>query len=106
MSITPFPLPKDRARGLIREAANTKNTIIPKSFGRGEWYEVFTHRQVVRCLEDGEIVDGPITNEHGHFEYAMKRVIAGQEIHLTAVLFKDEHENWKVAVKEVRNGDY
>jgi hypothetical protein len=35
----------------------------------------------------------------------MTRVSAGQEIYLTAVLFK-EQDTWKVTVKEVNNGEY
>jgi hypothetical protein len=105
MAISPFPLPPEKAITLIRQAANTKNTIVPSRLAEGEWPNVVFHRQVVRCLEDGEIIQGPFTNEYGHFEYKMMRVSAGQEIYLTAVLFKEE-DTWKVAVKEVKNGEY
>lgn len=105
MTISHFPLPTDRAINLIRKAANTKNTIIPDRLAIGEWPNIVFHRQVARCLKDGEIIDGPYTNEYGHFEYKMMRVSAGQEIYLTAVLFK-EQETWKVAVTEVKNGEY
>lgn len=105
MSVTAFPLPAVKAKLLIREAANTKRTIIPERLAEGEWPNAVFHRQVARCLENGEIIEGPITNEYGHFEYKMLRVSAGQEIYLTAVLFKDKG-NWTVAVKEVKNGEY
>ena len=105
MSVTAFPLPAVKARLLIREAASTKRTIIPERLAEEQWPNAVLHRQVVRCLESGEITEGPTTNEYGHFEYRMMRLSAGQEIHLTAVLFKDEGA-WTVAIKEVKNGEY
>lgn len=105
MTISHFPLPPARAIDLIRDAANSKNTIIPDRLADGEWPNKVFHRQVMRCLEDGTIINGPDTNEYGHFEYKMKRVSAGQEIYLTAVLFKEEN-TWIVAVKEVKSGEY
>lgn len=105
MAVQPFPLQPERAIELIREAANTKNTNVPETLAKGEWPNAVFHRQVQRCLEDGEIIDGPHTNEYGHFEYKMRRIAAGQEIYLTAVLYK-ENDVWTVVVREVTNGEY
>ncbi len=75
--------------------------------GADDWPHVQLRRQVIRCLEDGEITGGPETNEFGHWEYQMMRVSAGQEIYLTAVLYQDEGDGeWIVFVKEVTNGEY
>lgn len=105
MSVKAFALPQIKAIPLIAEAANTNRTIIPDNLADGEWPNLVLHRQIVRCLQEGEIIGGPVTNEHGHFEYRMRRISAGQEVYLTAVLFKDNGV-WMVAVTEARTHEY
>lgn len=105
MIVSDFPLPPERAIEIIKGLANTKYALVPEKLAEGKWPNKVFHLQVKRCLEDGEILSGPHINEHGHYVYKMKRVAAGQEIYLTAVLFKQRGE-WHVAVTEVQNGDY
>ena len=107
MSVIPFPLPAADARELIRGLANTDKVHMLESLklGIGPWPSVVMHRQIIRCLEDGEIVGGPTTNELGHYEFQMQRASSGQEIGLTVVLYK-ENVDWHVAVTEVSNGSY
>lgn len=58
MSIVPFPLPKGRALELIRKVAlDTGRVVIPDPPTTwGEFRRVVNHRQVVLCLQDGEII--------------------------------------------------
>lgn len=107
MSVVQFPMPQHSALEIIKNLANTDRALIPPRLAADDWPHVQLRRQVIRCLEDGEITGGPETNEFGHWEYQMMRVSAGQEIYLTAVLYQDEGDGeWTVFVKEVTNGEY
>lgn len=102
MTVTPFPLPRGTATKLLRSLANTDRVLlVPPRLAKGEWRHVTLLRQVHRCLEDGEIVDGPKTNELGYWQYLMRRVGAGQEIYMIATLFQGKDEHWRVAITEV-----
>ena len=39
---------------------------------------MMTYLQALKCLQEGEIVGSPVLNEHGHWEFQMKRCAVTQ----------------------------
>lgn len=98
MSVKNFPLTPIRATELIRQCAADGDYLLPLRFAEGDWPHVVYRRQAIRCLESGKIIGGPTINEHGHYEYRMHRLSAGQDIYLKVVLYKSP--DWVVRVLE------
>ena len=102
MTVIPFPLPTAEAAKQLKSLANTERVIlIPPRLAKGDWRYITLFRQVHRCLEDGEIVEGPDTDDFGNWRYLMRRIGGGQEIYLTATLYQGEDKQWRVAITEV-----
>lgn len=106
MSVIPFNLSPASALKIIRASANTTRTRIPPRLAKDDWPHVVLRRQVIRCLEAGEVTNSPAPNALGHWEYQMERIDSGQEIFITVVLRKNDENDWIVTVTEVTNGEY
>ncbi len=104
MAVVPFKLSKESALKIIRDT-DTRH-ILPNRFAEDKWPHVVLRRQVIRCLDDGEMTGKPVPTELGHWEYQMERIDSGQEIYITVVLYQNEKQEWNVFVKEVSNGHY
>jgi hypothetical protein len=102
MSIHPFPITSEHAITLVREAVACGNVLIPDPPDGGDWYLLMTRRQVDLCLREGDLVDDPWVDEHGHVRCALERFGAGMLVRVHIVLMKQE-ENWRLLVIEVEN---
>lgn len=100
-----MPLSANHALRLIRETAKDSLKVgIPPDLGfvcpHQEWQHVVTHRQIHRCLEDGEIFDNPSIDEHGNNECWMHRFGGGVEVVIKVVLVNEEKVGWQIYVTE------
>ena len=102
-SVADFPLPATKAIDLIRQSVREGTYLMPARFAEDEWPHVVYRRSAQRCLEEGEIIKGPVVNNRGHYEYQMYRLSAGQELYLTVVLYKGP--DWVVRVLEAKTHD-
>jgi hypothetical protein len=72
----------------IRDLYQRGKVRIPTPPG-GPWERTVTTRQIMRCLEAGDIVGQGHRNEHGHYTFRMRRYAAGVAILVDLVLFVD-----------------
>lgn len=101
-NVVPFDkLSPSFALRLVHETAkNSVNIIMKDPPDMGEWQRLTNHRQVVACLQDGELVDGPHSDEHGNTVCTLKRFSCGVCLWVTVILFKQD-ANWKLYVMKV-----
>ncbi len=102
MSIHPFPLTSEHALTLVRQAVECGNVLMPDPPNGGEWYRVLTRRQVDLCLKEGDLVEEPKVDEHGHIRCALERFGAGLVVRVRVSLMKHE-DSWGIVVIEVEN---
>lgn len=92
------------ALAIIRKAAKASRVGIPTDLGysrpRQDWQHVVTHRQIHRCLENGEILGDPELDEHGNLKCRMQRFGAGALVEITVVAVQDNDKNWRLYVTE------
>jgi uncharacterized heparinase superfamily protein len=98
-NISDFPLPPAAARARIRDIFLEGRVRIPTPPG-GPWERTVTTRQIMACLEHGEIVGQGIRNEHGHYAYRLRRYAAGVAILVDLVLYRDDGE-WTLRITGV-----
>lgn len=104
MTIIPFPVSPEHAIALIREAVENGRVTIPDPPNGGEWYRVVTHRQANSCLREGDLIEGPETDEFGNLRCVMERFGAGQLVRVHVALMKEDTEtSWRVIVTNVEN---
>jgi hypothetical protein len=94
-------MPASRALELIREAAAAGRVLYPCLDGQGAWYSLATRRQVMKCLLEGELVDGPRINEHGDIECSMSVFCAGIDVKIDVVV--KEMAGWTAIIIRVGN---
>jgi hypothetical protein len=92
----PFPLEPAAALARIRELYAAGRIRLPTPPG-GAWERTVTTRQMMRCLEDGEIVGPGTRNEHGHYAFRLRRLSAGVAIVMDVVLLREADE-WVVRI--------
>lgn len=101
MNVKSFAMSVQFAEQIIRETAqDSSRVVIPEPPDMGAWEATVTVRQVLRCLEDGDIVEGPEVNEFGHLECVLTRYAVGVEIFVTVVALK-EGQDWELFVRKV-----
>lgn len=105
MPVKPFPMSADHALTIIRETAKDSSRVgIPADLGysrpRQDWEHIVTHRQIQRCLEDGELLGRPELDEHGNWKCQMQRFGTGAVIRITVVAVHDEDRNWRLFVTD------
>lgn len=94
--ILPFPLSPTAALERIRVLYAAGQVRLPTPPG-GAWERTVTTRQMMLCLEKGQIVGPGVRNAHGHYAYRLKRLSAGVAIVMDVVLFKEAGE-WVVRI--------
>ena len=47
------------------------------------WYELTSLSQMLLCLAEGQIVNGPTLDEHGNYTCRVKRICAGFPVYVT-----------------------
>lgn len=108
--VRPMPLSVDHALKIIHATARDSSRVgIPTELGFDrpyqEWQHLVTHRQIYRCLEDGEILGKPSIDEHGNCECWMRRFGAGEEVTIRIVLVNEENNGWRIYVTEWSKSD-
>jgi len=102
MSIHPFPITPEHALALVRQAVECGNVLIPDPPQGGEWYRLVSRRQVDLCLKEGDLIDKPKVDMHGHVRCALERFGAGLDVRVHIALMKHD-DSWRVVVIEVEN---
>lgn len=104
--VSEFPMPKRTAETILRDVAqNTDRLINLLHYGdREEFYRLISYRQIIQCLESGEIIRGPSRNEHDHWEVTMYRFCSGVDVYVTAAIENPESTNEpKVYIRKIMN---
>ncbi|MCY3822130.1 MAG: hypothetical protein OXH52_22705 [Gammaproteobacteria bacterium] len=78
-------LTRQMAENLLRQAGEDTSKLINTIRYRPKevWFEVVSYRQIILCLTEGEIVDGPTRDEHGNFVCTAHRTGAGLDVFVT-----------------------
>lgn len=100
-SLSNFPLQPAVAKARILDLCRAGKIRIPPGPGGG-WEQAVTTRQVLLCLEKGEIVGTGRRNEHGHYQFRMRRFSAGVAVLVDLVLYV-ENEEWAAQILEVNH---
>lgn len=100
LNVIPFSSNKKHIVRLIRDAAvDTTNVVFPEDERMGEWQQITTDRQIIACLQKGDLVHGPITDSQGNQECTFKRFAAGVCIWVTVSLYKKENQ-WRLYISK------
>ena len=90
-----IPMPPTRARltDIVREIAKSQPprwSIVTNHDPRSDWRKVVTSRQVLRCLEEGYVLDERATlDANGNWEFQIARVCAGLDVVISCVLERE-----------------
>jgi hypothetical protein len=57
-----------------------------------------TRVQVLRCLANGQIKEGPARGIKGNWEIAVEALSAGDILHVVAALDQDDHGNYVIII--------
>lgn len=80
-------LAKDAALKLIRELARDSNDIVLLPHARKRCRQRgIIFRQILTCLRNGIITEGPFRNARGNWQVTMERLAAGEEIAVGVVI--------------------
>lgn len=103
MTLVDFKLPPARFLEILRVAVqDTRAVTIPDPPGAGRWKRTVNYRQVIRCLEGGELVTDPAPDAHGNWQATLRRFSAGVMVIVTVALAKKD-EGWHIYVVEVNH---
>lgn len=98
-NVADFPLSPAVAKERIQALCRAGRIRLPTLQG-GEWRQRVTTRQILLCLESGEMVGTGRRNDHGHYAYRLRRFAAGVAILVDVVLLVEEGE-WLVRITGV-----
>lgn len=90
--VVPFPLggrpDADSIGRLLAEAAedSEKLTFIRRFKESEKWYQRVTSGQVVRCLREGRVVEGPSLNKEGGWRCLLYKLCGGVHVYVTVAL--------------------
>lgn len=101
MTVHPFPIQPRRVLDLIREAAKAGRVLYPSLEGTGAWYSTVTRRQVMKCLQEGELIEDPRINNYGDIECSMALFCAGIDVTIDVVV--KEMAAWTAIIIRVGN---
>lgn len=79
-------------------AKDSNNVIIPDPPGIGEWQRIVNYRQVLLCIQEGNLAGKPEKDEHGNWRFLFKRYSAGICIHVTVVVVSKLNKLYVVRV--------
>lgn len=102
MGANSFPITRERALALIREAVRCGNVLIPDPPDGGEWYRLMSRRQVDLCLKEGDLIEEPDIDGYGHVRCVLERFGAGLTVRVHIALMKREGA-WIITVIEIEN---
>lgn len=101
MTILPFDTAKHHAVNLIRNTAqDSSNVVLPFDNTMGKWQRITTDRQIIACIQEGELVGGPNTDIHGNMECTFERYAAGVCIWVTVSLY-EQANRWMIYVARI-----
>ena len=108
--VKPFPLSAEKALEIIHDAVKDSSRVgIPDDLGfsrpEQDWQHVVTHRQIIRCLENGDIEGEPEIDEHGNTKCTLKRFGAGELVTITVVAVHDNEKKWNLFVTDWSKSD-
>ena len=99
--VVAFPLSPGDARARIAEAVAAGRYWLPTPPGEA-WERTVTTRQIIVCLERGEIDAPGVRDAQGNYAYRLRRYSAGVAI-LVEVVLRREGDEWEVRVMGVRH---
>ena len=103
MTLVDFKLSADRFLEIVRETVtDTKNVTIPEPPDAGEWEQAVNYRQVIRCLEDGELITEPVLDDFNNWQASLQRFSAGVMAVVTIALARKQ-DRWHIYVIEVKH---
>ena len=71
------------------------------SWKTGAWYSTVTRRQVMKCLQEGELIEDPRINNYGDIECSMALFCAGIDVTIDVVV--KEMAAWTAIIIRVGN---
>lgn len=90
--IASFKLDRVRALSLIREiASDSRNVIFVENAEKGPWEARVTHLQIIRCLEDGDIVSDPLLDDYKNWRVQLRRTAARVCMEVTCIILMNEN---------------
>ena len=103
--LKPFPLSADKALDIIRAAARDSSRVrIPDDLGYErpdqDWPHVITHRQIALCLEQGDLIGKPETDEYGNLKCTLERFGGGDMIRVTVAAVHNNKDEWTLYVTD------
>jgi len=95
----PFPLSKKKATQILREVSEDSGRVFFTKHARERMQErCITRPDVMCCLEEGQITDGPFPNPNGNWQCTMNWFRAGSPLTVVVVIDYDENGNHVVIV--------
>jgi len=92
---------KEAAINYIRQSAKDGEVSL-LDVGDGEPFKkLVTLRQVLKCLEEGEISGDAKINENNDFECRLYRYGAGVYVYVDVIIYTDNNDDLKVLAKNV-----
>lgn len=88
-----------KAREILREASKNSARVFFSPHARKQMAKrKITDVQVLRCLANGQIKEGPARGIKGNWEVAMESLSAGDVLRVAAALDLDEDGNYVVII--------
>ncbi len=88
-----------KAREILREAAKNSARVFISPHPRKQMTKrKITDVQVLRCLANGQIKEGPARGIKGGWEVAMESLSAGDVLRMAAALYQDDDGNYVVII--------
>ena len=103
-NVEEFPLSKERARKILRDAAakDSRKLVNTIKYERdGIWFEVVSNSQILLCLTEGEILGAIKKDNHGNWICVVTRLCGGLDVYVTVAI--DTGDNNRVYVLKVEN---
>lgn len=92
LSVEPLKLRAESALKKIRSIAAARGVEFLQPPNGGPWEVTTSRRQVLVCLESGEILGEPILDDHKNWKVTLHRSTAGVAIEVEAVLIGMNHD--------------
>ena len=102
MAVTEFRLSQKRARELVRDLARDSSNVVVPLEGGGKWEQTVSLLQVMKCLEEGELVGDPRLDNYGNWICLFRRLGAGIVVEVTAAVERPINGMGKIYVLEIK----
>ncbi|MDA8363696.1 MAG: DUF4258 domain-containing protein [Gammaproteobacteria bacterium] len=88
-----------KAREILHEVAKDSARVFFSPHAEKQMRKRRINRvQVLRCLANGQIKEGPACGIKGNWELAVEALSAGDVLHVAAALDQDDHGNYVIII--------